>query len=239
MRTKQLIFFSLLTALSFYSCKKENKTEQAEISNTVVNTKKAETITKIEQLPYYNTPDFNPTWLPTDDELKMFHKIPKFSFTNQLGKEVTNETLKGTIYVANFFFTTCPNICIQLTKNMHKLQEKYADDNEIKLISHSVFPSNDTVEVLKEYGERQHVNPEKWHLVTGEKEKIYQLAREAYFADEVYKKTHEKDRFMHTENLILIDKQGHIRGVYKGTLPEEVLRIQRHIEILKNEKSIS
>jgi len=102
---------------------------------------------------------------------------------------------------------------------MHKLQEIYKDDDDIKLLSHSVYPSFDTVEVLKDYGERHNVIP----------------IREAYFADDVFKDTNDESRFVHTENLILIDKKGHIRGVYKGTLPEEVLRIQRHINILKLE----
>jgi len=190
---------------------------------------------KIDKLPYYNTADFAPSWLPTDDELKKFHKIPDFKFKNQLGKDITNKDLQGYIYVANFFFTTCPSICVKLTNNMHTLQEAYAENDEIKFISHTVFPSFDTVEVLQKYGERYHINPEKWYLVTGEEEEIYDMAREAYFADETYKQTNDKNGFIHTENLILIDKKGHIRGVYKGTLPEEIERIQRHIEILKRE----
>ncbi|KZS42425.1 electron transporter [Aquimarina aggregata] len=196
---------------------------------------KQETTTKIDKLPYYNTSDFTPTWLSSEDELKKFHKIPNFKFTNQLGNEVTNTNFKGYIYVANFFFTTCPSICIKLTNNMHMLQDIYSKDEEIKLISHTVFPSYDTVEVLKEYGDLRDVNPKKWHLVTGEKEKIYKLAREAYFADEIYNETNDENGFIHTENLILVDKDGHIRGVYKGTLPEEIKRIERHIEILKKE----
>jgi len=193
------------------------------------------TTKKIEKLPYYNAPDFTPTWLPSDDDLKEFHKIPDFNFKSQLGNEITNNTLKGYIYVAGFFFTSCSSICIDLTKNMHTLQEIYSDDDEIKLISHSVYPKVDTVEVLKEYGDRHNIDPQKWYLVTGKKEKIYELAREAYFADDVFKETNDKSRFVHTENLILIDKKGHIRGVYKGTLPLEMKRIQRHIKILKKE----
>ena len=97
------------------------------------------------------------------------------------------------------------------------------------------MPSVDTVEVLKEYGERQNINPEQWYLVTGPKEKIYELAREAYFADDLYKETNDKNRFVHTENLILIDKKGHIRGVYNGTIEFDVERLKRHVEILKAE----
>jgi len=229
--TKKL-FLTALFILSFLiSCKqkaKENSSqEQVEITDVVK--------TKVEKLPYFNTPDFNPMWLSVNDELSTFHKIPSFSFTNQLGNEITDKSLEGTIYIASFFFTTCPNICLQLTKNMRTLQKTYAEDDNIKLLSHSVLPSIDTVEVLKEFGERQNINPNKWYLLTGEKEIIYEMAREAYFADDLYKKTNDKNRFVHTENLILVDKNSHIRGVYNGTLPAEMKRIQRHIEILKKE----
>ncbi|WP_010522515.1 SCO family protein [Aquimarina agarivorans] len=212
------------------SCKE--KTEKSPIKDQT-NTVKA--VAKVKKLPYFNTPDFTPTWAPDHIELKKIHKIPEFSFTNQLGNTVTNKDLEGKIYIANFFFTTCPNVCIQLTNNMRKIQTIYANDDEIKLLSHTVWPSVDTVKVLKEYGERQNVNPEKWHLLTGKKEKIYELAREAYFADDLYKETNDPNRFIHTENLLLVDKNSHIRGVYSGTKPEEIKRLQRHINLLKKE----
>jgi len=221
---------TLLLATSLISCK--NKSEQSE--QVISNNKKNE-MSKVDKLPYFNTPDFAPTWSSEINELKELHKIPNFSFTNQLGKQVTNASLEGKIYVANFFFTSCPDVCIKLTKSMYELQDIYTGDDAIRLISHSVMPSVDTIEVLKEYGERHNINPDKWDLVTGDKEKTYALAREAYFADDLYKETKDKNRFVHTENLILIDKNSHIRGVYNGTLPEEVQRIKRHIALLKKE----
>jgi len=215
----------------FLSCKQAIESQESMKSTETAAT----SIKKVEKLPFYNNPDFTPTWLSNDDELENFHRISDFNFKSQLGNEITNNTLKGYIYVAGFFFTSCSSICIDLTKNMHTLQEIYSDDDEIKLISHSVYPKVDTVEVLKEYGERHNIDPKKWYLVTGKKEKIYKLVREAYFADDVFKDTNDKSRFVHTENLILVDKNGHIRGVYKGTLPIEMKRIQRHIKILKRE----
>ena len=212
------------------SCKQDPKNVAKTQSKQTIA--KAPTITK---LPYFNTPDFTATWLPNTNELNEFHKIPEFNFTNQLGEEITNKTLEGNIYIASFFFTSCSNVCLKLAQNMRELQNIYAEDNEFKLISHTVMPSVDTVEVLKDYGERQNINPEKWYLVTGEKEKIYELAREAYFADELYKQTSDKNRFVHTENIILVDKKSHIRGVYNGTLSTEVERIKRHVDILKKE----
>lgn len=227
--SKLYAVFGFFVCICLISCKQHSETDQGVETSIKINTQ------KIDKLPYFNTPDFAPSWESNTDKLEGFHKIPEFNFKNQLGNEITNNTLKGSIYVANFFFTSCPNVCLQLTNNMHELQEIYADDDTIKLLSHTVMPSVDTIEVLKEYGEIHNIDPKKWYLVTGEKEKIYDLAREAYFADDLYKQTNDKNRFVHTENLMLVDKKGHIRGVYKGTQPDEIKRINRHIEILKKE----
>lgn len=223
------IIWGLVVWICLISCKQHSAANQEAETSIKIKSK------KVDKLPYFNTPDFAPSWESNTDKIKGFHKIPGFNFKNQLGNEITNKTLEGRIYVANFFFTSCPNICLQLTSNMRELQKIYADDDTIKLLSHTVMPSVDTIEVLKEYGELQNIDPKKWYLVTGEKEKIYDLARDAYFADDLYKQTNDKNRFVHTENLMLVDKKGHIRGVYKGTQPEEIKRIRRHIEILKKE----
>jgi protein SCO1/2 len=195
------------------------------------NTSKAIAIAKSEitQLPYFNSPDFTPQWT------KGTHKIPHFSFTNQNGETVTNATYQDKIYVADFFFATCPGICPKLTKNMNSIQESYKNDANIMLLSHSVMPWHDTVEVLAEYAKNNTVKSSKWNLVTGDKEEIYNIARNGYFADEDFIKTQDESDFIHTENFILVDKEGYIRGVYNGTLEIDVLRLMRHIEILKNE----
>ena len=226
MLINRIIILIFLGGSCLISCKQdlERKTTAKKIEET-----------EIKGLPYFNTPDFTPAWLTNEKELSKFHKIPDFDLTNQLGNQITNKSLEGKIYVASFFFTSCPNICLKLAENMRELQRIYANDTDFKLISHTVMPSVDNVDVLKDYGERQNIDPQKWYLLTGNKDKIYELAREAYFADDLYKQTNDKNRFVHTENLILVDKNSHIRGVYKGTLPAEVQRIQRHIEILKKE----
>ncbi len=183
----------------------------------------------VTTLPYFNTSDFTPEWT------KGSHKIPEFSFINQTGKPITNSNYKGKIYVADFFFTTCPGICPKLTKNMNSLQEAYKTDADIMLLSHSVMPWVDTVEKLKMYAKENNVDTAKWNLVTGDKDKIYNIARNGYFADEDFKKTQDESDFIHTENFILVDKNGFIRGVYNGTLEIDVERLKRHITILKNE----
>ena len=212
-------YILLSLTLFVMACKTENK------SNVEVVEIKEEEM----ELPYFNSADFTPDWKNAT------HKIPEFSFVNQNGETITNSTYKGKIYVADFFFTTCPGICPKLTKNMSILQEAYLSDSNIMLLSHSVMPWVDTIDKLKTYEIDNEVNSKKWNLVTGNKDDLYYIARNGYFADEDFKKTQDEDEFIHTENFILIDQQGHIRGVYNGTIELDVQRLMRHINILKNE----
>ena len=216
--SKYLLFVTLV--VSSVSCheNKEAKEKSPEIEQT-----------EITKLPYFNAAFFTPEWE------KATHRIPTFSFVNQIGDTITNKTYEGDIYVADFFFTICPGICPQLTKNMGVLQEEYKDDPKVKLLSHSVMPWNDTVEKLAEYAVENDVHLPKWNLVTGDTDAIYEIARNGYFADEDFVKTQDASKFIHTENFILVDAKGYIRGVYNGTLALEVKRLMRHIEILKKE----
>nr|WP_203256703.1 SCO family protein [Hyunsoonleella ulvae] len=163
------------------------------------------------------------------------HKIPEFAFINQKGDTVTNDTFKGKIYIADFFFTSCPGICPKLTTNMKAIQDTYTLDDDVMLLSHTVMPWRDSVPLLQKYAQKYEVNSKKWHLVTGDKDALYTIARTGYFADEDFTKTQDESNFIHTENFILIDASGYIRGVYNGTLPIDVERLKRHIEILKRE----
>ena len=191
--------------------------------------KKEDSSYVISQLPYFNSSDFTPEWG------RATHKIPEFSFTNQNGEVVTNKTYENKIYVADFFFTSCPGICPRLTKNMAKLQEAYKNDSLVMLLSHSVMPWKDSIPALKHYAQKNHVNETKWHLVTGDKDALYNIVRTGYFADEDFVKTQDESDFIHTENFVLIDNRGHIRGVYDGTLDIDIDRLKRHIEILREE----
>ncbi|WP_408031366.1 SCO family protein [Tenacibaculum xiamenense] len=189
-----------------------------------------------ERLPFFNSAELTPEWISKEDaNYKSIHKIPNFEFINQEGNRVTQENFENKIYVADFFFTTCPGICPMLEKNMSKLQEVFKNDSEIKLLSHTVTPIKDSVSVLKEYAKENEIITSKWNLVTGNKEHIYNIARNGYFADEDFVKTGDKDAFIHTENFVLVDKEKRIRGVYNGTLAIEVERLIKHINILKKE----
>ena len=201
-----------------------------------ISCKKETTIDKSKTLPFYNSEEFTPEWIAENDKnYSNIHKIAPFEFTNQNGEKITHKNFEGKIYIADFFFTTCPSICPILAKNMANIQEIYKNDDDIMLLSHSVMPWIDTVEKIKEYASEKNAIDNKWHLVTGDREKIYDLARTSYFADEDFKKTKDESEFIHTENFILVDKKGRIRGVYNGTLALDVQRLKRHIEILKQE----
>ncbi|WP_075340663.1 SCO family protein [Tenacibaculum agarivorans] len=193
-------------------------------------------VNKETTLPFFNSAIFTPEWIPKDsDKYSKIHTIADFSLTNQEGEKVTNESYKGKIYVADFFFVSCPGICPVLEKNMSTLQEHYKNDNDILLLSHTVMPVKDSIPVLKQYAIDNEIISGKWNLVTGDKNQIYDLARTSYFADEDFVKTQDEDAFIHTENFILIDKKGRIRGVYNGTIELEIKRLIRHIELLKKE----
>jgi len=187
-------------------------------------------------LPFFNSASFTPEWIEKEDkDYSKIHSISDFSFTNQEGKTVTQNNFKGKIYVADFFFTTCTGICRSLSLNMKVLQDTYIDDPNVLLLSHSVTPEIDSVPILKKYAQHYGVDSSKWHLVTGDKEAIYKLARDSYFSDEDFVKTKSPSTFIHTENFVLVDTKGRIRGVYNGTLKLGVKRLIRHIKELKKE----
>ncbi len=189
-----------------------------------------------ETLPFFNTPDWTPEWIERNNSAyQNIHRIPTFTFMNQEGDTISNTTVAGKIYIANFFFTSCRGICPKMTSNMYLLQEALKQDTNILFLSHSVTPETDSVNVLKKYAIANKVNSKQWHLLTGSKKAIYDLAKKQYFAGDSVGYYQTGNEFLHTENFILIDKQQRIRGVYNGTLLVEIERIKEDINILKQE----
>jgi protein SCO1/2 len=191
-----------------------------------------------ERLPYYNTPDFSPIFI-TDAKLvdkKIPHQIADFSFIDQKGNIITQSEIEGKIHVADFFFTSCGSICPIMTKHMKKIDSIYANDKGLKLLSYSVTPWIDNVEVLKNYAAKAQITNPNWHFLTGSKAEIYKLARQSYFAEEDLGFTKDSTNFLHTEHFLLIDKQKRIRGIYNGTLELEIDQLIKDIAILKKEE---
>lgn len=218
----------LLLAIAMMSCSVSAETPKQE----------DQTSSEILALPYYSTPDFTPQWLnPNDPQYNSQHTIAPFSFENQDGETVTNATFENKLYIANFFFTTCPGICPKMTVNMSALQEAFQDNEEVLLLSHTVTPWIDDVPKLKDFAQDKGVISGKWHLVTGEKEEIYTLARQSYFAEEEPGISKETEQFLHTEHFLLIDGKGRIRGIYNGTLELETERLIEDVATLMLESA--
>jgi protein SCO1/2 len=204
--------------------------------NNATNSNMVQKKDSLVSLPFFNQPDWTPEWIgETDSAYKNIHAIPSFSFLDQNGIVVDENLVNGKIYVANFFFTKCRNICPKMTNNMHLLQESFKDDTSILLLSHSVTPETDDVMVLNKYALDNKVDAAKWHLLTGDKKAIYGLAKQQYFAGDTVGYYQFGNEFLHTENFILVDQHRRIRGVYNGTLPVEINRIIEDIAILKSE----
>ena len=187
----------------------------------------------VEKLPIYQPASVNSELVDTTIVHKInYHKISDFSLTNQNGETVTQNKFDNKIYVADFFFTTCQSICPIMTKNMKEIQDKLIKDSEVLLLSHTVFPEIDSVEVLKRYAIENDVIDSKWDLVTGDKKQIYDLARKSYLAAK--DNSFAEYEMIHTENFVLIDKKKQIRGFYDGTNKEEIDKLYEDIKILKN-----
>lgn len=188
-------------------------------------------------LPYYTEPTFTPQWF--EEIPQSLHRIPPFSLTDQSGNPINQDRLEGHIYVANFFFTACPGICPKMTGNLLGIQKIFADEPRVKILSHSVAPSVDTVEQLRNYADKNQVTDSKWHLLTGPQESIYTLARKFYFADKTTGFNKSTREFLHTENFVLVDTEGHIRGVYNGIRSLDMQRLKADIQTLLKELDVN
>ena len=189
----------------------------------------------LDHLPYYTSAEFTPQWMD-QKQIDTVHAIPDFAFINQNGETVTRNTFDGKITVVDFFFTTCPGICKKLTSSLKQIQDEFKEDKQVLLLSHSVTPEKDNVQKLKEYANEHGAIDGKWHFVTGNRKAIYVIARTSYFADEDMGWKKDSTTFLHTENILLIDKHHHIRGVYKGTIQLEIQNLITDINKLEMEE---
>lgn len=136
-----------------------------------------------EKLPIYQPAMVNYELVDSSlQHVKKYHKIAPFALTNQNGETITDRDYKDKIYVADFFFTTCPTICPKMTANMGEIQKAILNDPQVKLLSFSVTPEIDSVAQLKKYAIEKGVEDQKWNLLTGDKKQIYELARKSYLA---------------------------------------------------------
>lgn len=190
-----------------------------------------------KKLKVYSPADVNPSLVDVSiKHITKDHTIANFELINQNGEIVTNKNYQNKIYIADFFFTRCTNICIAMAYNMSELQEFYKNDDDVMFLSHSVTPKIDSVSVLKEYAINKGVIDGKWNVTTGSKKHIYELARKSYFAV-IEDGDGGEDDFIHTEQFILVDKERRIRGFYDGTDKKDMEKLKNDIVILKQEYS--
>ncbi|MEQ9263343.1 MAG: SCO family protein [Owenweeksia sp.] len=193
-------------------------------------------LTPEPKLPVYNPSELDDRLVDSKLQGKgRNHRVLSFELVNQNGDTINQEHLKGKIYTADFFFTTCPGICKDMAAQKRRLQEVYRNDPDFMMISHTVTPEVDSVPVMQEYAKLQGAIPGKWELLTGDKPQIYKLARQSYFAIFDEGGNGDESDFIHTENFVLIDPSKRIRGFYDGTSKEDVDRLIEDISILKKE----
>jgi protein SCO1/2 len=188
--------------------------------------------------------------------------VPEFSFKDQDGKEITQRETDGKVYVAEYFFTTCQGICPQMNANMRRVFDQYRDEPGFLIMSHTCMPEVDSMPLLKSYEQKmiigtlvkkddgsykisqaqgaEHIQPKNpnWHFVTGDKQKLYDMARLGYMIDNGKPDSTQriKDQFIHTQFFALVDKYRRVRGVYDGLKEEEIQKLMGDIKGLLKEK---
>ncbi len=160
----------------------------------------------------------------------IYHTIPDFSMVNQYGDSVTNKSLDGKIYVADFFFTTCPSICPIMHRNMLTVYNEFKNTPDVNIISFTIDPKHDSVAVLKTYADKLGIAGNSWLLLQGQKEQTYQLSKSFLVTTP---KEDTKEKYIHDGYFILVDKQKHVRGMYDGTDPKQVEKLVVDIKTLK------
>jgi protein SCO1/2 len=178
-------------------------------------------------LPIYGEREFN-------GKDTVYHTIAPFAFFDQDSVLVTNDTFKGKMYVADFFFTSCRTICPIMKTQMKRVYDATAVNPDVLILSHTIDPRHDNVETLHDYARMLEVSSDRWHFVTGEKDSIYKIAQTSYFVTAQEQRL-EPDGFIHSGAFLLIDTNQRIRGKYDGTKEDEVNRLLKDIDRLRNE----
>lgn len=187
-------------------------------------------------IPYYNSPDFTPYFISeAEAATQISHRIKPFAFYNQDSILFDSKSLEGKVYVANFFFTQCNNICPDMTAQLKRIEKAFPGNLEVKLLSFSVTPWIDDVKTLQKFSELNQISSSNWSLLTGSKEDIYTLARKSFFAEESIGYNKATQEFLHTEHFILVDQKGRIRGIYNGTLALDAAQCIEDMQVILKE----
>lgn len=177
-----------------------------------------------------------------DVKLPVMSYVQDFNFTDQNRQAVTEHTVDGKVYVAEYFFTTCKGICPKMNANMANVYNKFKNDKDFAIISHTSMPETDSVPLMKAYEEKMigknPQNPAKWYFVTGTKDSLYKMARQSYLLDnDKNNSVNIEDHFIHTQFFALVDKEKRVRGIYDGLKLDEIARLDKDIAGLLKEKN--
>lgn len=196
--------------------------------------------TKSKSLPIFSPWQVNPELVDEDVRMKSKHRVSYFSLPDQNGNLTDSTFTEGKIHVADFFFTTCQTICPIMSGKMSDVASRFNPDEDLRFLSFSVIPEEDSVEVLNAYAKAYGINYDQWRLLTGEKETIYELARKSYFTlkpAEVGEGDGGTSDFIHTNNFVLVDSKQRLRGYYDGTSDAEMERLVDDLENLLEEEA--
>lgn len=190
---------------------------------------------KREKLPFLGEPD---TVLEMVDgietEVLKYPKIPQYSFVNHEGKKFTEAEMEGKVYVADFFFTTCPTICPVMKSNMLTVFEHFKDNDVVRILSHTIDPDHDTPAVLNKYASDMKLTGDTWQFVTGNREDIYEICQKHYFVSAM-EAPNQPGGLIHSGSFVLIDKNKYVRGIYDGTSKESTAKLIKDMEGLLEE----
>ncbi|MBB6461268.1 SCO family protein [Flammeovirga kamogawensis] len=186
---------------------------------------------KPEELQVYSLKSVN----CEPNEIDGVHRIPEFNFLNQDSIQFSNQDLKGKIYVADFFFTSCPDICKAMTSSLLRVQERFKNEDRLRLVSFSIDPKYDTPSVLSNYVEKHKINTKQWNLLTGDQETIMNLGQCGFYITAKEEALGQDTSLSHSDKLILVDTENRIRGFYSGTDQEDVKRLLTEISLLLKE----
>ena len=170
-------------------------------------------------------------------ELPVLSYVQPFMFTNQEGRPITDKDIQGKVFVAEYFFTTCKGICPKMNRNMQEVYDKFKDNPDFRILSHTVDPGTDSVARLKYYADSLKVSPTNWWFLTGSKDSLYMMARRSYLLESRDNDTIPiEDQFIHTQFFSLVDREGRVRKIYDGLKKEELNAMEKDIQSLLKER---
>lgn len=187
---------------------------------------------RTERLPYYADRTLTPRWLADEPVSDTLHRIGDFRLVDENGKATTVRDVRGTVYVASFFYTSCEQLCPKLRSQLSRVIAAFPGD-DVRILSHTIAPESDSVAVLRRYARENALDGRRWHLLTGARSEIERLARDEYFVELGDSGGKTTGKLLHTETFVLVDTAGYIRGVYDGSLSYDVSRLIDDIRTLR------